>query len=526
MAADALQTSFVETPSITMRYDPERQPPDATGPFEWGSYLAALRGDPKLVGEGRTEPLALADLAEILRAHAAERTCGPGLAAIDQALVAARTMSINQLEHWLAERAEDAVLHEAPESAVAGAGADASSGVPPDLPWLPPMAQSSFLRRVTKYPRRPGFNARENRLTEITAGVLEHVRGFAEHLVAAMLESAATDLGAVAKAAQGSDAARRADDLERRCRIVRSNDWAPQIRTQVSTASGGYVDLEVRLRDMLRPELDQLLWIEVKHGAPLHGDQLAVYERDIPCGGIVLVVAPLQSMPDHVPPHIPVIPWQRLADVVQARCLAETSGSSERFILTAYADYLVEENLMGHALTPIHALAVEHGPDAEAVLASLCEAANAEVQRRWADCDDQYVSLEKPKYGPGWWAAYPLTRRAAVTPAPTTWRSSFMDWGFQFDDGREDARNQLAFVAGVSMDKSDVPAVVEQNVEWLSSLRAGGFHDSQRAGYHRVRAFVYPEQLLSETTLEGQARALADWVIERFELLISMPPLH
>ena len=37
-------------------------------------------------------------------------------------------------------------------------------------------------------------------------------------------------------------------------------------------------------------------------------------------------------------------------------------------------------------------------------------------------------------------------------------------------------------------------------------------------------AFLYPEQLLVETTLEGQARYLADWVVGRFEALTAVPP--
>ena len=37
----------------------------------------------------------------------------------------------------------------------------------------------SFLGRVTKYVPRDGLDPAENRLTEVTAGVLEHVKGLA-----------------------------------------------------------------------------------------------------------------------------------------------------------------------------------------------------------------------------------------------------------------------------------------------------------------------------------------------------------
>jgi len=48
----------------------------------------------------------------------------------------------------------------------------------------------SFLGRVTKYVPRHRLDPAENRLTEVTAGVLEHVTGFAAPFAASMLDSA------------------------------------------------------------------------------------------------------------------------------------------------------------------------------------------------------------------------------------------------------------------------------------------------------------------------------------------------
>lgn len=390
------------------------------------------------------------------------------------------------------------------------------------------MPPKSFLKRVTKYSARPRLDASENRLTEITAGVLEHVDGFAQALVEAMLTFALDDIQAAAQVAEGTQSKRlteRVRELKDLLTEVGSTTYVPQIRTQVGTAKGRFVDLEIRLRrDIIRHELDLLFWVEVKHGAPVHGDQLEAYEIEIPRNGMVVVVAPLQSMPD-VPPHMPLIPWQRLADVVRHRCRCEPEGSSARFILDAYADYLKEENLMDDALTPVHALALEHHTAGQALLARLCQAADQEVERRWAPRGDRYSWGGKPRYGPEWSSVYPLQSRHAEAEAPGTWRESMMDWGLQDDGGRhEDARHQLAFVAGASMRENN-PVVEDDNAGWVSELRAKGFYVYQ-GNYRRVWAFLYPEQLLAETTIEGQAGVLADWVVEKFELLASKPPPH
>jgi hypothetical protein len=391
------------------------------------------------------------------------------------------------------------------------------------------MAPRSFLGRVTKYSPRPRLNQSENRLTEITAGVLEHVDGFAQELVAAMLVFAVEDIALAAQVAvpaEQQSLLQRAADLQAILTRVQRTARFARVRTQVGTASGRFVDLEIRLcEDVLRAELDVIFWVEVKHGAPVHGDQLEVYELDVPGDGTVLVVAPLQSMPDAVPPRTPVIPWQRLADVVRARARRAAAGTQDAFVLNAFADYLKEENLMDDALTPMHALALEHHRSAERRLARMCQLADTLVEQRWASRDDQHSPRGKVKYEAGWWSVYPLGPRSDANEPSTTWRTSIMEWGLQDDGGRhEDARHQLAYVAGASM-YEDNPVVVDANSGWVSDLRNGGFY-VYKGNYQRVWKFLYPEQLLAATTLEEQARLLADWVVTTFEHLAAMPPPH
>jgi hypothetical protein len=386
----------------------------------------------------------------------------------------------------------------------------------------------SFLGRVTKYVPRHRLDPAENRLTEVTAGVLEHVTGFAAPFVASMLDFAAEDLVMRARAAAHGERCalqQRATALRELCNRIRAyGDWRVEVRTQVGTSSGRFVDLEIRLRpELLRHDTDLVFWIEVKHGAPVHGDQLEAYEREIPHNGVVLVVAPLQSMPEYVPTYMPVVPWQRLAGVVRRRRRRAGLGTSEYFILDAYAAFLREEGLMDDALTTSHALALEHHAGAEQVLTRLCQLVDPNVEDRWGEREDQHKSYRKVKYEQGWWATYPLQRRGGAEP-PSTWRGAFLGWELCDDSGLgRDARNTTAFVAGASMWFEDNPVAISENAGWVSDRRTEGFA-AYEGDYQRMWAFLYPEQLLVETTLEGQARHLADWVVGRFEALTAVPP--
>jgi hypothetical protein len=106
------QLSFVEAATVVVKYDPLHQPPDATGPHEWGSFEATLQCQQPLSGQGRTERLALTALAERLHDCVAGRRVRAGLTALDQALVAAQRMTVDELAGWLERRAGEPVLIE------------------------------------------------------------------------------------------------------------------------------------------------------------------------------------------------------------------------------------------------------------------------------------------------------------------------------------------------------------------------------------------------------------------------------
>lgn len=99
-------------------------------------------------------------------------------------------------------------------------------------------------------------------------------------------------------------------------------------------SGGGFVDLELWVAEhVTRPGVR--LWFEVKHGAPLHGDQLLVYSRDIKLetgSGLVVVIAPRQSPPEGIPDGTPIINWQQIAEIARNHAAFADNGV-ERFLL-------------------------------------------------------------------------------------------------------------------------------------------------------------------------------------------------
>ena len=91
---------------------------------------------------------------------------------------------------------------------------------------------TSLFRRIGAYRESDQINPAENRLTEAFASVLERIPQFAAAF--------GVWFGA-------------------------PDEWSSSaVATQVPTASGGYVDLEIRYGNLTRPAL--VLWVEAKHG--------------------------------------------------------------------------------------------------------------------------------------------------------------------------------------------------------------------------------------------------------------------
>jgi hypothetical protein len=125
---------------------------------------------------------------------------------------------------------------------------------------------------------RFSVNPRENRLTEVTAAVLELVHGVTAAFIAGVLGAGIDD-------AQRRDLG-PAEHARRRALLadfISLENPRVSVTTQLATRGGRFVDLELLLRPGVGAQSKGLLlWVEIKHGAGLHGDQLDAYlEREL-----------------------------------------------------------------------------------------------------------------------------------------------------------------------------------------------------------------------------------------------------
>lgn len=393
----------------------------------------------------------------------------------------------------------------------------------------------SFFRRVTRYPVAASVNPRENRLTEATAAVLDQVGALPSRFVACLLDAGVAD----------ATARRLPEDERARREALRATSAAlvgPRvgIATQVATSGGRFVDLEL----LVRPRVGEagtglLLWVEVKHRASLHGDQLDAYLQQIgtrvvhgEVDRVVVLLAPRGWMPPEdgaVPERVLRTDWPDVGAAVAA--MHELPGGAEqRWLLDEYTRYLKEETLSDpEALTAVSALALMEYRTARDAAAGLCEQADAVLGAGdgWGPRYDHQKTRGKspvPAHGLEYWATYDAHRKGqSVNP---NWRGGWFEWGLRDTtkmDGLETARGTWAFTAGVTFEANS-PLKVADNEQWLARMAAAGLGRFWEGGYWRLARLRYPDEVLGETTLEGQGRAVGRWVAETFEVLADDPP--
>jgi len=219
---------------------------------------------------------------------------------------------------------------------------------------------TSLFRRVTRYSVNPAADPAENRLTEVTAGVLEHVPllRYEIALKLARLACGQTDL-----AYCPAEVERRADILNRLRGLAPAR---VRVATQRATGGGKFVDLELLVRANGQRGRGVLMWVEVKHGADLHGTQLQDYLNDIrtvaAVGGdetLVVLLAPRTAMPAcKLPDEVAIAEWEDISRFVAGQASCMPRSDPQRWILEQYTAYLEEEALIdppaltaGHAFT-------------------------------------------------------------------------------------------------------------------------------------------------------------------------------
>lgn len=386
--------------------------------------------------------------------------------------------------------------------------------------------RSSLFWRVTRYRASAALNPRENRLTEVTAAALEHVDGLAAGFVRDLV---CQDAGRLAGPEGDIDAALRAD-MAFEVQYV-------GVATQVGTRSGGWVDLEVVLRPSPsdgRPGL--LVWVEVKHGARVHGDQLDTYRTDIwarfpgeDFQRVVVLLAPRGSVPVQ-PPHADVLRavWQGTARAV-VKFAPSVTAPEQRWLLDEYIRYLEEEGLSDpRALSVSTALSLMERWNAEDAVAGICEHADAYVQKHWGprtDHEKLRTADRGPAYGLNYWATYETFRDGE--PPKDGWDNLWFEWGLRDASSLqymgEAPRGAFVFMAGSSAYAADDPLKREGNEDWAGRLAAHEFHHVWLDDYRNVR-LRYPDELLAHTTLEQQGITLGKWIVDAFEALAGDPP--
>ena len=387
-----------------------------------------------------------------------------------------------------------------------------------------------MFRRVARYGPQAHLDPRENRLTEVTATALEHVDGLAAAFARCLL-----DLGE-------RDARRRrlpeSERMRRGTLAAHGRQLAQDrvdIETQLATDQGRYVDLEVLLRPRPRdPGRGLLIWVEVKHGADLHGDQVDAYLSEIdgrfPGENLeraVVVISPRGWEPTQVVPERALhADWQAFARELPA-IAAGLEAPEQRWLLTEYIRYLKEESLSDpDALTVSSALALMQYEQAEEAAAGICEHADAHVTDHWGDRTNAAARRGgDPAHGLDYWANYAPHRRGEDQHA--LWQGTWFEWGLRYGpymnyvDG---LRGSYVFIAGASTSYAkDEPARRPGNETWMGRRQSDGFHRTWLDNYKLVR-MRYPDELLAASTLDAQGRALGEWIVEAFEALVEDPP--
>ena len=353
----------------------------------------------------------------------------------------------------------------------------------------------SFFRRVTRYRPSVAVDPAENRLTEAFAAVIERVEGLAAALVSEWVPTA---------------------DLD---------DVPLEVRTQRSTVSGGYLDLELRFGQTAAPEL--LVWVEVKHGAGLHGEQLQVYAHDIArefaTEWRLVLLAPRGSMPEAAAGFV-AVEWQAVARQMRRWLKAEPHDPVAAWLVGEFIAFLKEEGLADEELlTAAHAFAFSARRSADRAIARVIEIADVYVTKHWGPRKDYAKSGKQPNYGPDWYCNHDLA--AAGQQGPEAWRATHFEWTFRKDKAHPDGRDGYAFCAGATFETKDNPTSIAANQPWLAAQREQGFERVQD-WYWRLWRFLYPEELLVEKTIDAQGERLGRWIVESFELLAANPPLH
>jgi hypothetical protein len=393
------------------------------------------------------------------------------------------------------------------------------------------MGRSSMFKRITTYRDSEALKPSENKVTEAFAVLLEEVDGLGFYLVGEWLGE--PDLEIEASLTTGDDSttglvATLPDTDTTRARSLGAEYKVSPVKvaTQVTVWSRkedrhGFVDLELRFS--ATGSRDRVVRVEVKHGSPLHGEQLSLYLED---EGLVTVVllAPfrqfrdLNNMRPDVVAKVEKRSWQRTAERIAAfpRESDAEVGEVDQWLIKQFIRFLREEKLMSpEAVGPQHLVAMANHKEALEALKELNERARQQIETKWTRHEEVGQDPGDTKKGYAAYSRYPLEEGAKSQELGPVW--------FEFKASAEDvfeSAEELHFIAGASWDlKTDAPSM-----EGWEALRNEPFffRDFPEGGCGRFMRVATPSSVLSGAKLDDQGKELGEWALKTFEALAEV----
>lgn len=264
----------------------------------------------------------------------------------------------------------------------------------------------------------------------------------------------------------------------------------------------GFLDLEFAVT-VLGPDGEptlRVIWVEVKHGAELHGTQIDTYREAAegePGSPQVILLVPRSSAV--AASEVFRQDWEQFS----ANLKKESRGVEDpvsRWMLNQYFTFLKEEQLMEEDRISLEsAYAMQQAPQADSATSAVVRRAIEHVENDWG----KRVGGSK-FYGLGsfhhfeWSRSKPGYTMLELMVKPDT--SSLEPSGGQ------------VFFAGLTFAKRSNPFPEEAD----AALLAPGFELFDSEGWGRRMRLLRPEALLQFEDPAGQSKMLADWATESF----------